>query len=112
MRYVLPATVFLKLRDIGAAVLPAYREIFQEVPMTEAQAEAYRKLSSVLSADCVRHCACGDVTLLGVVLQVLLAWPDCCFRDELVRHPRTRGQLFAHQRAVFADDEITPRRRH
>ena len=108
MRYVLPATVFLKLRDIGAAVLPAYREIFQEVPMTEAQAEAYRKLSSVLSAELRQALACGDVTLLGVVLQVLLAWPDCCFRDELVRHPRTRGQL-AYQRAVFADDEITPK---
>ena len=108
MRYVLPATVFLKLRDIGANVLPDYREVFQEVQMTEAQGAAYRKLSDALSAELKRALACGDSTLLGVVLQVLLAWPDCCFRDELVKHPRTRGQL-AYQRAIFADDEISPK---
>ena len=108
MRYVLPATVFLKLKDIGGAVLPDYREVFQEVEMTEAQAEAYQKLSNVLSAELRQALRCGDATLLGVVLQVLLAWPDCCFRDELVRHPRTRGQL-AFQLAIFADDEISPK---
>ncbi len=108
MRYVLPATVFLKLKDIGAAVLPEYREVFREVQMTEAQAEAYRKLAAVLGAELRQALACGDVTLLGVVLQVLLAWPDCCFRDELVRHPRTRAQL-AFQRAIFADDDVSPK---
>ena len=29
--------------------------------------------------------------MLGVVLNVLLAWPDCCFRSETVVHPRTRN---------------------
>jgi hypothetical protein len=32
-------------------------------------------------------------SLLGVVLNVLLAWPDTCFRDELVRHPRTKQHI-------------------
>ena len=41
MRYVLPVTVFLKLRDIGQKVLPPYAEQFIDVPMTEEQATAY-----------------------------------------------------------------------
>ncbi|MBL8511013.1 MAG: hypothetical protein JNM52_05140, partial [Betaproteobacteria bacterium] len=39
---------------------------------------------------------------------VLLAWPDCCFRDELVRHPHTRAQL-AYVPALFGDSDIMPK---
>jgi hypothetical protein len=35
----------------------------------------------------------GDHSLLGVVLNVLLAWPDCAFRDENVYHPPLRVLL-------------------
>lgn len=108
MRYVLPCTVFLKLADIGAGVLPSYREHFVEVEMTEAQQAAYAKLSMSLTAELRHALAKGDPTLLGVVLQVLLAWPDCAFRDELVRHPRTRATL-AFQSAVFSNDESMPK---
>ncbi|NMG15747.1 SNF2-related protein [Aromatoleum bremense] len=108
MRYVLPCTVFLKLKDIGGNVLPAYRETFESVDMTDTQCEEYAKLAGVLRAELVQALRCGDATLLGVVLQVLLAWPDCCFRDELVRHPRTRAQL-AFQRAIFGDGEVSPK---
>ncbi|NMG42294.1 helicase [Aromatoleum toluvorans] len=110
IRYVLPCTVFLKLKDIGGNVLPEYREVFESVDMTDAQCEAYTKLASVLRAELVQALRCGDATLLGVVLQVLLAWPDCCFRDELVRHPRSRAQL-AFQRAIFGDGEVSPKER-
>lgn len=108
MRYVLPCTVFLKLKDLGGKVLPPYREVFASVDMTDAQREAYAKLADVLRAELVQALRCGDTTLLGVVLQVLLAWPDCCFRDELVRHPRTRAQL-AFQRAIFGDGDVSPK---
>ncbi len=37
MRYVLPITVFLKLKELGDDVLPAYEEIFRPVEMTEAR---------------------------------------------------------------------------
>ncbi|MDD0197437.1 DEAD/DEAH box helicase, partial [Shigella flexneri] len=37
MRYVLPITVFLKLRDLGEGVLPGYKEVFRPVEMTEDQ---------------------------------------------------------------------------
>jgi len=50
----------------------------------------------------------GDKSLLGVVLNVLLAWPECAFRDEMVRHPHTRAQL-AYQPAVFRDGEVMPK---
>jgi SNF2 family DNA or RNA helicase len=108
LRYVLPCTVFLKLKDIGGDVLPPYREVFESVAMTEAQREAYTTLATVLTVELRQALRCGDATLLGVVLQVLLAWPDCCFRDELVRHPRTGAQL-AYQRAIFGDGELGPK---
>lgn len=108
MRYVLPCTVFLKLADIGANVLPGYAEHFVEVEMREDQAQAYAQLSHNLGAELRAALAKGDPTLLGVVLQVLLAWPDCAFRDELVRHPRSGAQL-AYQPALFTDAERMPK---
>ena len=50
----------------------------------------------------------GDKTLLGVVLNVLLAWPDCAFRDEAVKHPRT-GDLLAFAPTVFGELEPAPK---
>jgi hypothetical protein len=108
MRYVLPLTVFLKLKDIGGDVLPPYREHFKEVPMTEAMSTAYSGLSQVLGKELREALRKGDVTLLGVVLNVLLAWPDTCFRDELVRHPRTGAQL-AYVSAILSEAEPSPK---
>jgi len=108
MRYVLPLTVFLKLKEIGGEVLPPYTEHFEEVGMTEAQAEAYRKLCDTLKQELRIALVKGDKSLLGVVLNVLLAWPDCAFRDELVRHPHSRAQL-AYQPAVFRDADVMPK---
>jgi hypothetical protein len=105
MRYVLPITAFLKLKDIGGDVLPPYQEHFREVPMTEDMGALYRVLSNSLKAELKDALRKRDTSLLGVVLNVLLAWPDTCFRDELVRHPRTKAQL-AYIQAVF--DESTP----
>ena len=42
-----------------------------------------------------------------VVLNVLLAWPDCCFRSETVVHPRTRNTL-AFVPAQFNELEVMP----
>jgi hypothetical protein len=108
MRFVLPCTAFLKLRDIGATVLPPYEEVFTDVAMTPAQAEAYQRLAGVLSAELKHALRCGDRTLLGVVLNVLLAWPDCAFRGENVMHPRTR-RLLIGQPAMFGDGEVAPK---
>lgn len=108
-RYVLPYTVFLKLKDIGGNVLPAYDERLIEVALSEEQAEYYGTLRrSLVDAlkDALRK---GDKTLLGVVLNALLAWPECCFRMESVKHPRT-GALLASAPPLF-EAEPTPKER-
>lgn len=104
-RYVLPYTVFLKLRDIGANVLPEYREHYTEVMMTAEQAEHYGRLRATLTSELRAALRKGDNSLLGVVLNVLLAWPDCCFRPEVVRHPRTRA-VIAEVPALFGPEPM------
>ena len=111
MRYVLPCTVFLKLKDIGQKVLPPYEERFVDVAMTPAQQAAYDTMSRSLIKTLKQALALKDSSLLGVVMNVLLAWPDCCFRPEVVRHPRTKTLLYS-QAAVFADGEVTPKEAH
>ncbi|MCV6264231.1 DEAD/DEAH box helicase, partial [Pseudomonas aeruginosa] len=107
-RFVLPFTVFLKLKDIGGNVLPDYQEEFVDVPMAPDQASAYQRLAATLTAELRQALARRDTTLLGVVLNVLLAWPDCCFRPEIVKHPRSRDTL-AFVPAIFGDEQLMPK---
>ena len=107
-RYVLPYTVFLKLKDIGGDVLPPYREHYVELAMEGVQAEKYAALASNLKVELRQALAKGDTCLLGVVLNVLLAWPDCCFREEVVKHPRRRD-LLAYVASVFSETEPMPK---
>ncbi|MCO8166193.1 SNF2-related protein [Pseudomonas sp. 21LCFQ02] len=107
-RFVLPFTVFLKLKDIGGNVLPAYQEEFVDIPMQEHQEVGYQNLARTLTAELRQALARRDTTLLGVVLNVLLAWPDCCFRPEVVKHPRTQETL-AMVGTIFNDDEPSPK---
>ena len=110
LRCVLPITVFLKLRDIGGNVLPPYDEEFREVVMDTEQAAAYTALSGNLTALLKQALARRDTTLLGVVLNVLLAWPDCCFRTENVRHPRSKATL-AYVPTIFGAQDLMPKER-
>ncbi|HCF4141378.1 TPA: DEAD/DEAH box helicase, partial [Pseudomonas aeruginosa] len=107
-RFVLPFTVFLKLKDIGGNVLPDYQEEFVDVPMAPDHASAYQRLAATLTAELRQALARRDTTLLGVVLNVLLAWPDCCFRPEIVKHPRSRDTL-AFVPAIFGDEQLMPK---
>ncbi|CAJ2754595.1 plasmid-related, DNA/RNA helicase [Burkholderia pseudomallei] len=110
LRCVLPFTVFLKLKDIGGNVLPPYDEEFRDVAMMPDQASAYRQLSGTLTMHLKQALAKRDTTLLGVVLNVLLAWPDTCFRSETVKHPRTHAML-AFTPAQFGDLDVMPKER-
>jgi SNF2 family DNA or RNA helicase len=92
-RYVLPFTVFLKLKDLGAGVLPEYREHYHEIAMTPEQAAQYAILQRTLVEELRRALRARDNSLLGVVLNALLAWPDCCSHPEVIRHPRKREEI-------------------
>ena len=107
-RYVLPYTVFLKLKDIGEGVLPDYREELVQIDMTVDQKTAYNRLSSDITSRLKQDLARGDTTLLGVVINVLLRWPDTCFKPESVKHPRTR-ELINFTGHVFEEDELSPK---
>lgn len=109
-RYVLPFTAFVKLKDMDAGVLPSYEERYVDVAMTTDQGLHYAGLESRLTAEMKQALARGDTTLLGVVLNVLLAWPDTAFREETVRHPRDRS-LLAFVPRVFDAAEPAPKER-
>ncbi|AMB86035.1 DEAD/DEAH box helicase [Pseudomonas agarici] len=107
-RFVLPYTVFLKLKDIGGNVLPAYQEEFVDIVMSAEQTSAYQQLAGKLTLAPRQALARRDTTLMGVVLNVLLAWPDCCFRPEMVKHPRSKETL-ALVPPIFGDDDLMPK---
>ena len=107
VRYVLPFTAFIKLKELAENVLPPYEEHLLEVAMTEEQASLYTRLALGLRNELNRALATGDHSLLGVVLNCLLAWPDCCFRQETVRHPHTRAILA--QTPALAEVEAMPK---
>ena len=102
-QYLLPVMVFVKLREIDGQVLPSYTEHFVNVTMTEAQSAEYQSLEDVLIERLRKSLRKGDHTLMGVVLNALLAWPDCCFREETVCHPRS-GAILKFVPAVLGDE--------
>ena len=108
LRCLLPYTVFLKLADLGHGILPPYEEAFREVEMTEEQGSAYQALSQSLTTTLRQALAKRDTTLIGVVMNVLLAWPECCFRQEAVKHPRSR-ELLAFVPPLFGEMQPTPK---
>jgi hypothetical protein len=108
MRYVVPYTAFLKLSQIGGNVLPAYDEKTSLVHLSPEMSDAYRYLESTLKDALAKALRGGDKSLLGVVLNALLAWPECCFRQETVVHPH-RKNVLASLPALFASNEPTPK---
>lgn len=110
MRYILPITVFLKLKDLGEGVLPAYKEYFVPINMTEDQRSAYvTGMQFPLKEALSKALRAGDRSLMGVVLNALLAWPDCCFRPETVVHPHHRNRVLASVGAIFSEGELSPK---
>lgn len=108
-RYVIPYTIFLKLKDIGADVLPDYQEEFIDIPMTDYQQNEYKRYASILSSELKKALAKKDTTLLGVVLNALLAWPDCCFREEVTVNPKNREVILAQTPSLFNDLATMPK---
>lgn len=91
--FLLDHAVFMRLQDVSDK-LPPYREEVVGVQMLPEQAEAYGNLARDLESACRAALAAGDQSLLGVLVNSLLAYPDGCRRGEEVYHPRT-GDLVA-----------------
>lgn len=84
-------SVFLKLSDISTH-LPPYTEHVVSVEMETEQHEAYSEFESTLRGAVRQALACGDRSLLGAMLQSLLAYPDGARRGETIIHPRRKLQ--------------------
>ena len=108
MRYVLPITVFLKLRDLGEGVLPGYKEVFRPVVMTEDQQAVYKNMESVLRQHLKVALRYRDNTLTGVVMSALLSWPDCCYKPQDV-YWRRQNKILFHTEPQFEEEEISPK---
>lgn len=108
MRYVLPITVFLKLRDLGEGVLPGYKEVFRPVEMTEDQQAVYKNMERVLRQHLKVALRNRDNTLTGVVMSALLSWPDCCYKPQDV-YWRRQDKILFHTEAQFDEEEISPK---
>ncbi|VVM27275.1 Superfamily II DNA/RNA helicases, SNF2 family [uncultured Gammaproteobacteria bacterium] len=78
------------------------------MPMTQKQGQIYKEMFENLG-DKMRKClAKGDNSLLGVVMNVLLRWPDTGFNAEMVVHPRTRDTL-CFEKPIFDDLTLAPK---
>jgi hypothetical protein len=79
----LERSAFVRLNDVSQA-LPDYEEIIVTTPMDDALQTHYFELSNTLVAATRKALACGDMRLLGKMLQSLLAYPDGCRFGERV----------------------------
>lgn len=80
----LDSTAFLGLADLGFD-MPDYREVPVVLPMAKEQRAAYDHLAETLQEELQARLKEGDHSLLGAYLQSLLAYPNACFREEIVR---------------------------
>ena len=80
----LDSTAFLGLADLGFD-MPDYREVPIVLPMVQEQRAAYETLAETLEEELHERIKQGDNSLLGAYLQSLLAYPNACFREEVVR---------------------------
>ncbi len=82
-RFIIPNSIFMKLHDLEAD-LPGYREEVHEIEMDSCVEAEYLEFESDLQEALKKALKAGDRTLLGRMLQSLLAWPDACRKTETV----------------------------
>ena len=103
--FLLENTVFLRLADVSDA-LPSYDEKVVDVSMIDAQARKYRDLETDLYDAVRKALRGGDHSLLGALINSLLAYPDGARRGEVVIHPHN-GSLIAEASPV--NEHILPK---
>lgn len=108
MRYVLPMTAFLKLSQLGDGVLPGYREIYRSVSLSDEQKSVYTDMESCLRDHLKAAMRKKDNSLTGLVMNTLLAWPDCSHEHETVFWKR-QNQLLCSVSPVYDADTPSPK---
>jgi len=103
--FLLASTVFVRLSDVSSS-LPSYEERVVDISMTPEQADEYRQLKEDLYDAARTALARGDRSLLGALVNSLLAYPDGARRGEVVIHPHS-GELIA--RAAPVDEHLLPK---
>jgi len=103
--FLLEHTVFQRLSDVSEA-LPPYDEKVVEVGMSPDQEIAYKEFEFTLKSEVKKALARKDRSLLGALVNSLLAYPDGARRGEIVLHPRTKD-LVAEGPPV--DERILPK---
>ena len=99
--------VWLRLADV-AADLPRYDERVTRHAMLPEQEAAYARLQETLYAALMNALRTGSSRLLGAYLQSLLAFPDTCWREEIVTEKlkgadgRVTERVIAQQNALDA----------
>ncbi|MBF0121199.1 MAG: DEAD/DEAH box helicase [Desulfobacterales bacterium] len=88
----LQRAIFLKLEDITVN-LPSFKEEVTVVQMDQEQDDAYKNFQQELQSIVRSSLARGDKTLLGILVNSLLAYPDGARKGEVVLHPRTQEFL-------------------
>ncbi|QTA78711.1 SNF2-related domain-containing protein [Desulfonema limicola] len=104
--------VFLRLDDV-AQNLPPYTEHVIEVEMSPDQKDAYSEFENELITEVRQALARGDKSLLGAMVNSLLAYPDGARRGELVEHPYKvnplSGQPLVVASAPQIDEQMLPK---
>jgi hypothetical protein len=98
---VLPSMIFARLSDLGYALPPVSEQIIR-LAMAPDQASQYAWLDTTLTNLYREAKAKGDVGLLAVWLQNILARPNSCFREEKV----VRGLGQGKERSVVPVEAV------
>ena len=96
----LDCSAFVNLNDLGFD-LPEYQEYPHEIEMSKEQREAYDELESTLKEELQSRLQNGDRSLLAAYLQSLLAYPNSCFRHEIIED--TEGEQVASAPALTGE---------
>ena len=99
--FLLENSVFLRLSDVSSQ-LPPYEEEVVEVEMLPEQKQAYEEFEYIMNVEVREALANGDHSLLGALVNSLLAYPDGARRGETVIHPYT-GEIVASAPEIDAD---------
>lgn len=109
-KFVLPYTVFIRLKELGNDCLPTYEEHTHIIDMSPDVAEFYQAAETDLVVQMRDALRKGDKSLLGLVMNFLLRWPDTVSRAETLVHPQDREDTLLD--VPSHGDDIQPKEQH